>query len=342
MTNKYYILNSKKIELIDLIKTNQCSIFKFLLITATFFLFSTRISAQNVVVTSKLDTNKIIIGDQIKLYLKAQAGTGTKVKFPMLVDTIRDKIEIVNQTKIDTSYSPDKQRYELTKTFTITSFDSGYFAIAPFNFYVDDDSINAISTSALLLTVQTLSVDTTKAFRDIKGPLNAPLTFDEILPYLIVAIAILFIIVGIIIYLKKRKKVAPIIYSIPKVIIPPHLEALESLQKLKDEKLWQNGFEKEYHIRLSDIVRTYIEKRFGLTALEQTTDEIIRHTRTLEIIDEALRNKLRQILMLSDMVKFAKELPLPNENELSMEYAFEFIHKTTLVQKVEDNKLESI
>ena len=119
---------------------------------------------------------------------------------------------------------------------------------------------------------------------------------------------------------------------------PISIEALENLRILKDEKLWQNGFEKEYHIRLSDIIRTYIEKRYGVTALEQTTDEIMRHTRTLESIDEVLRNKLKQILMLSDMVKFAKELPLPNENEMSIDNAFEFVNKTVLIQKIEQNE----
>ena len=141
-----------------------------------------------------------------------------------------------------------------------------------------------------------------------------------------------------------KKRNLPIIPDKPKVVIPPHIEALENLRILKDEKLWQNGFEKEYHIRLSDIIRTYIEKRYGVTALEQTTDEIMRHTRTLESIDDVLRNKLKQILMLSDMVKFAKELPLPNENEMSIDHAFEFVNKTVKIsfeinQDKEDDSL---
>jgi c-di-GMP-related signal transduction protein len=64
----------------------------------------------------------------------------------------------------------------------------------------------------------------------------------------------------------------------------------------------------------------------------------MRHTRTLESIDEVLRNKLKQILMLSDMVKFAKELPLPNENEMSIDNAFEFVNRTVLIQKIEQNE----
>jgi len=333
MRNLFHIL-SFKVSIINNVIINS----KLLFLSTIYFLLSTSVSAQNIVVTAKLDTNKILIGDQINLQLKAQAAVGTKIIFPITNDTINEKIEILKQSKIDTTYSPDKQRYELSKLITITSFDSGYYAIPPFNFYTKDDTLNPISTSALLFSVQTLAVDTTKAFRDIKPPLNAPLTFDEILPYLIGVVALLILIIGFIYYWKKRKKNLPIIPEKPKVVIPPHIEALENLQILKDEKLWQNGFEKEYHIRLSDIIRTYIEKRYGVTALEQTTDEIMRHTRTLESIDDVLRNKLKQILMLSDMVKFAKELPLPNENEMSIDHAFEFVNKTVLIQKIEQNE----
>lgn len=289
--------------------------------------------AQSIVVTASLDTNKILIGDQVKLRLKAQGPTGTNIKFPRIADTIREHIDVVKQLPIDTSYSPDKQRYELTKTILITSFDSGYYAIPPFDFYTNDDTIHPLSTSALLLGVQTLAVDTTKAFRDIKPPLNAPFTWQEAIPYVIGGLALVALILGVWYYLKKRKKVVPVAVK-PKVVIPPHIEALELLQQLRDEKLWQNGFEKEYHSRISDITRNYIERRFGLTALEQTTDEIMRHTRSIDIIDEQLRSKLKQLLSLSDMVKFAKELPLPNENEQSMENAILFVNSTVKIEVI--------
>jgi hypothetical protein len=289
--------------------------------------------AQNVVVTASLDTNKILIGDQIKLILKAQAPTGTQVKFPMIADTLRSHIDVVKQSKIDTSFSPDKQRFELSKTIVITSFDSGYYAIPPFDFYTNSDTVHPLSTSALLLSVQTLAVDTTKAFKDIKGPLDAPFTWQEAAPYIIGGLLCLAVAVAIGYYLRSRKKTIVKVEK-PKVLVPPHIEALEQLQLLRDEKLWQNGFEKEYHIRISDIIRNYVERRFGLTALEQTTDEIMRHTRSIDLIDENLRHKLKQILSLSDMVKFAKELPLPNENEQSMDNAIHFVNSTVKIEVI--------
>jgi len=305
----------------------------FTLMFACFFFFHSTIAAQNIAVTASLDTNKMLIGDQINLRLKAQAPIGTIIKFPRIADTLREHIDVVKQSNIDTSYSPDKQRFELTKTIVITSFDSGYYAIPPFDFYSNNDTLHALTTSALLLQVQTLAVDTTKAFRDIKPPLKAPFTWQEAVPYVIGGLAIIALIAAAVYFLRKRKKVVNLQVK-PKIVVPPHIEALELLQQLRDEKLWQNGLEKEYHVRVSDIIRNYIERRFGLTALEQTTDEIMRHTRSIDLIDENLRFKLKQILSLSDMVKFAKELPLPNENEQSMENAILFVNSTVKIEIV--------
>jgi hypothetical protein len=262
-------------------------LFLFVIFMLAFTTFS---NSQNIVVSSQLDTNKILIGDQINLNLKVQATTGTGIIFPVLKDTLREHVEIISQSKIDTNYSPDKQRYELSKRITITSFDSGYWAIPPFKFFTTDDTVHPITTTALLLSVQTIPVDTTKAFRDIKPPLNAPFTFNEVLPYIIGFALLNTLIIATYYFIRYRKRKSKTEPEKVKIIIPPHIEALELLQLLRDEKLWQNGFEKEYHSRISDIVRNYIERRFGLTALEQTTDEIMRHTRTIEVIDDTLRS----------------------------------------------------
>ncbi len=134
----------------------------------------------------------------------------------------------------------------------------------------------------------------------------------------------LIIIYLIVKYLIKSKP--PIVaVNIPK--IPAHIIAFEKLEKLKQEKLWQEGKLKLYHITLSEIVREYIENRFKIQALEQTTDEILFGFRNLAIDDES-RIKLKQILILSDLVKFAKEQPSPNENEMSLTNAFDVVKGT--------------
>jgi hypothetical protein len=109
------------------------------------------------------------------------------------------------------------------------------------------------------------------------------------------------------------------------------------LNELRNQKLWQQGRVKEYHIQVSDIVRTYIEHRYAIFAMEMTSDEILRSLRLI-IVDVQLKTKLSSVLILSDMVKFAKENPLPNENELSWEHAIEFVKQTSLINEKEEIK----
>ena len=94
---------------------------------------------------------------------------------------------------------------------------------------------------------------------------------------------------------------------------------------------------KQYHSKLTDILREYLENRFKIQALEQTTEEILFGMRNVAV-DEESKAKLKRILILADLVKFAKEHPLPNENELSLNNTYDFINGTKREEeyKVED------
>src|SRR4029079_4465763 len=107
----------------------------------------------------------------------------------------------------------------------------------------------------------------------------------------------------------------------------PHAIAINKLQQLRDKKLWQQGGVKEYHSELSDILREYLEKSYVIKTHERTTDEIFAALKYMDIAND-YRTKLTQVLILADLVKFAKEKPLPVDNELSMENALTFVLKT--------------
>jgi hypothetical protein len=308
-------------------KSNLKKITSTLLMMLAFILFCNINSfAQKNSASAKLDSVKIKLGDQTSLNISIDVPLGSKVQFPTIADTINSHIEVVQQSKVDTSISADKQRVTLNKKLIITSFDSGYFVIAPFPFIVDGDTANPLLTDALLIQVQTVSVDTTQAIRDIKGPKDAPWNIREIIPYLIGGGVALLIALLVIYYLRKRK-VKPEIIVEKKPIIPPHILVLQQLQALQEEKMWQQGKVKEYQSSVSDIIRNYIELRFEIGAMEQTTDETMRSFRGINLSDD-LKFKLKQLLSLSDMVKFAKEQPLPMENEKSMSDAIDFVKGT--------------
>ena len=121
--------------------------------------------------------------------------------------------------------------------------------------------------------------------------------------------------------------------------IPPHIVALEELQKLDKEKLWQNGFIKEYHTRLTDIVRNYLEGCFSVQAIEMTTGEIIDAVKVKDI-DSKLVQDLEKLLELADLVKFAKFHPLPDENSLLMKLSIEFVNNTIPKNNGNANNME--
>ena len=308
--------------------------FALLLFVVFFFFLPSALFSQNINVTATLDTNSILIGQQTKIKLKVEYKTDQgelKIEFPKVADTIIKQIEVVNQSKIE-KYIPDSSdmsRMMQEQTLIITSFDSGYYAIPPFRFIVNGDSSKTAETEALLLSVNTVAVDTTQNIKDIKPPIEVPFSWKEYLPYVYWGLGGLAVLAGVILlvrYFLRKQKPKPL----PEIIIPKipaHVTALERLEKLKEEKLWQQGKLKQYHSELSDILRQYIEHRFYIHAMEQVTDEIMYSFRSADIPDE-MKMKLRQVLFLSDLVKFAKELPLPNENEQSWMNAYEFVMAT--------------
>ena len=135
-----------------------------------------------------LDTNAILVGNQINLHLSFTGPKGIEIQWPKLNDTIISEIEILEKSKIDTSLSQDNSKIILHQTLKITSFDSGYYAIPPFRFNYKkpgDQLVQYAETQAVLLSVHTIPVDTAKEIRDIKKPIEAPFTFREALPWII-------------------------------------------------------------------------------------------------------------------------------------------------------------
>ncbi|MDP1726172.1 MAG: hypothetical protein Q8M15_05270 [Bacteroidota bacterium] len=323
-------------------------ILNFILIAFLFSIHTSHLYAQRIQiqVDASFDTTAIKIGDQLHLNVEVLFPSDAKVAFPQFGDSI-GKIEIVDRTKLDTLKSEDGKSTTYKQSLTITAFDPGNYMLQPFYFYYQlatSKTIDSIATSTLYLQVQTIAVDTNKVIKDIKAPLDVPYTLEEFLPYLIMGLIALAIILIILWYIKKKNR-----QKLPVVVLPPprpaHEIALEALHKTEAQKLWQDGHYKQYQSEVSDTIRMYIENRFSIPALELTTDETLKHLKRNLITAEA-HEKLKYMLQLADMVKFAKAIPLGSENEMVMEYAYQFIALTKpatisdfeTIEKGEDKK----
>ncbi len=306
-------------------------------------------SAQDFVINAKLDSTNILIGHQVKLSLEVTQMTHEKILFPVIEEKLADMVEVVEKSVIDTLKSKGKNRV-LRQEIIITSFDSGGYAIPPFRFLVHKDGrVDTHESNSLFLNVHTIKVDTANAIADIKMPIDTPFTFKEFWHrfslYFYGGILLIILIVVAIIMYKRHKENKPVI-KIPRKVIPAEVTAQKQLNELKEKKLWQQGKVKPYYSELTGILRVYIEKRFSVPAMEQTSDEILTAMSGAGRTDDHTLELLRQIFSLSDLAKFAKQQPLPNENDLSMSNANLFVSKTkpevvAAEQKQETENVES-
>ncbi len=299
-----------------------------LFLLAVLCLSSYTAMGQLVTIDARLDTNQITIGDQLHLTFRVVKPANAEVIFPTLKDTLADgAIDILNVSPIDSSATTEGKTL-LEQKYLITAFDSGLYYIRPFPFVLKTNNItDTIFSRASYLDVHTVPIDSTGVLRDIKGIEKAPVSFGEIYPYLLLAIFAILAVWFIMYYFRKRKKQQPI-FRRERPPEPAHVIAIRELDKLKAEKLWQQQQLKQYYSRLTEIVRTYIERRFHIKAMEQTTDEILTDFRNEDIDTDINYDLLRSLLNLADLVKFAKQEPLPDENVQNIENAYTFVKNT--------------
>ena len=286
--------------------------------------------AQQVKVKASIDSTHMLIGDQMKLILEIEKPKDMDIQFPVVPDTMSSHIEVVNRLPVDTITMDDKDREKLSQSILISSFDSGSHVIPPFYFKIKyNQFVDSIATKALMLEVLTMKIDTTKGPVDIKMPYAAPLTLKEVTPYILGIILIGAIIFFIFYYFRWKKKNVPLFNKPEKPKEPAHVIALRQLDQIKAQKLWQQEKIKQYYSEVADTIRNYIENRFNIPAMEQTSAETIGvFKQNKELIDGNSLNEIQHILSLADLVKFAKYTPLPDDNNLTLMNAYFFVNQT--------------
>lgn len=306
---------------------------KLLLFVSAFFLFPSFLFSQEYNAKTTADSTSILIGDYLNVNLTVKAPAGEFVIIPQINSKILEEsgLDWISTTPVDTTIENMHAFYK--QTITVTSFDEGSFvfpSIPIFNL----DTLLLAQTEPLLFEVSTIPVDTTAAFMDIKQPVRVPLTFKEVIPYVLLALGgLLLVAILVLLILKYRKKQKPQ-KVIVKPSVKPEVAALAALEKLRQKKLWEEGKVKLYYSELTEIVRTYIDARFEVNAMEMVSEEILEDLFRKEIPEEAYQ-KLKNLLMTADLVKFAKWTPLPNDHERCFKDSREFVELTTYSVKEE-------
>jgi len=287
-------------------------------------------------VKTKLSKESMLIGDRVELTVSVVVPQTLKVSFPVLSDSLIKGVELVKKPVLSSIKLKGNQTEQIIKLL-ITSFDSGSYQLPELKIAVSDGiKTDTIKSKALTLNVN--SIPHNKSMNDvfdIKQPIEEPITVKEVAPWAFGGLLFAGLIFLILLYLKRRKENRPFTF-LQKHVDPPHVVALRELEKIKDEKLWASDNHKYFYTRLIDTLRIYIEGRYGVFAMEQTTIEILSGLKQVGFEDEYLYKELQETLTLADLVKFAKYTPFVSDNEQSLKLAFDFVEKTKPIEEVKE------
>lgn len=292
-----------------------------------------------IIVSVSVDSTTLFIGDQTDMHLQVTHDKQEVVQMPIYGETLMPGIEIVDRTIVDTTYLANDQ-VQLNQYLTLTSFADSLFYISPIPFVNGDDTI--FSEGISLNVVQPFEMDSADmTITDIKDIYKAKIWWWGIIRWILLALLCIGLGIGIYYlarYIAQHKKGEEM--TKPSAPQRPAEEiALEALDQIKREKIWQSGQTKQYHTQLTDVIRTYIAQRYDFSSNEKTSDEILREMHIRLQDNRDLYNQLRKMLQLADLVKFAKWATTPDENELSLRIAYDFVHQTTPVanEELQDN-----
>ncbi len=297
-------------------------------ISAMLYLMPSAVNAQLISVQSQLSSDSMMIGDQVVYNLRVDAADAVEFLLPAIQDTLSGNLEVLFRISSDTVMQ--EGRRVVNHSYMITGFEAGMQLVpAQEVLYSAGELVDTALSMPLIIQVFDPVIDTSQQIKPIKPPINTPLTFKEVLPWTGIGLGALLAVI-LVIYLIRRygKGADGQVGMAQEPLEPAHIIAFRELDRLKAGKVWEKGEVKRYYSSLTNITRHYIERQYGIPAMERTTEEIMRAFRNSNLDDSLLDDMLRDLLELADLVKFAKEDPLPVDNQTNLNNAYIFIQKT--------------
>ncbi len=281
-----------------------------------------------------LSPREILIGEQavINLSVSYTKGAIPKVDFPQFGDTLMNLVEVIRTTDADTlATSDDVSESRIEQKIYITSFDSGYYAIPPFEILVNGEIQR---TEAFLFTVRSVEIDTTATIKPPKDIYEIEVGWQDYLqaywyiPAGVMGVAVLAAIIFLLVKRRKRHEYEWVEQELEDPAKPIHIAVLERLEAIREKAIYKRDKVKLYHTEITDALRDYIEGVYQVQAHEFTTRQILSGLKYVGLTQTESLN-LNEILSRADMVKFAKEIPSEVENESAVEKAIEFVRTTS-------------
>lgn len=285
-------------------------------------------AAAQVTVGQALEPTSLRVGEQAVLTVTVTLDADKRANFPNFNNNlIVPGVEVVDEGAVDTTWLNEGKRMKLTRRYLVTSFDQALYTLPPFEVKVGEKVYRSKDALGLKVDTAGIHVDTLHVdkFYGPHGAVEGVFTWNGLYFWLSLLAVACLAAAGVLAarYFNRRPITRRVVV---KPAEQPHKWAIREIEKIKGEKTWNAEDAKDYYIRLTDVLRGYIERRFQFNAKEMTTAEIL--DRLVRAKDETVLRELRQILETADLVKFAKYAASVGENDANLKRAVEFINET--------------
>ena len=277
--------------------------------------------------------DSILVADQLRYgFTLEDVAEGTEFRMQDYSQAFGDTLIVVRNWKVDTLRTVRKgrkgpARYSLRGDVVLAPFEAGTYHLPRIAVQriTPDGVVDTLLFDPQEMEVTTIQVDTTTYVpHDIKGQMRYPLTFKEILPYLLglLALAGLVALAAVLVRRRRTAKAADAHRD------PPYIVALRKLEGFRGEKYWAPEKQKTFYSGITDTLREYIAATFGIDACEMTTAEIFDALKGHERLTDELYGSTRELFELADFVKFAKHIASDAENAAALPQSVRFVTST--------------
>lgn len=282
--------------------------------------------AQSPRIAMEVDTTAIHVGDRIGVRLSVDVPGGWTVAWPDSVDIL--PFEVLGYVVAGPEAAAGGGGTRAAATLTVTSFELGELEIPPIEVAVADPggTVQVLSTDPFRIGVESVGLDESGDIREIKGPLSIARNWWALASWLLLLAAV----AAGAVYLRRRVRARPVA-EVAKPKTPPrpfHLVALEALDELEASSWLERGQVKRWHVRVSEIIRTYVEGQLEVPALEMTTGEVVAGLRGAAL-GGRVTGAFHAFLARCDLVKFAKLRPGADESRELLGVARSLVRMTS-------------
>lgn len=276
--------------------------------------------------------DSILVADQLRYgFTLEDVAEGTELRMQDYSKAFGDTLVVVRNWKVDTlktirSGRKGPARYNLRADVVLSPFEAGSYTLPPIAVQriLPDGAVDTLVFDAQKMEVTTIQVDTTTFVpHDIKGQMRYPLTFKEILPYILGVLLLAALAYLVWRFVVRRRKDEAQAHK-----DPPYIVALRRLDGFRGEKFWVPEKQKAYYSGITDTLREYIADTFGIDAREMTTAEIFDALKGHERLTDELYGSTKDLFELADFVKFAKHVASDEENAAALPLSVRFVTST--------------